>query len=588
VVAGQEMAMTGWRKPLGAVVLAAVLLLVSCSAGDDHALQRGTSDPQRGGVLTIVAQQKSFQHLDPQRNYLGEDMAFASSFLHRTLNSYAYSADAGRATELVPDLATDTGTPNADATSWSWTLKDGLRWEDGSSLTCADVKYGVSRSYATDVITDGPTYAITMLAVPTDTDGNSVYKGPYTVKGNDTAAFDRAVLCDGRTITFKLNRPVADFNHTVTLLCFSPVPKAADTGEKYDDHPMSSGPYKFQEYEKGAKLVLDRNDNWSPASDEHRGAYPDKVVVQLGLDPSVIDQRMMQDSGEDQHSVPWDALQPTSLSTVFGSDRFDDRRVEQFGPYVYYLVINAATVPNLDHRRAIAAALDRGLLRRIEGGRYAGDLADGVIKPILPRDYAPSGMWESLLGEPVPAHGNPDLPRRLIRRSGEPMKTLRYDYPQQPTNDKTAAAVVTSLNRVGIKVTLNPIGYEQFLAIVSDPDREGDLVWSAWGPDWPSASTIIPELFTPSGSYNLSRADDASFTDSVAAAMAVTDRDAQGRLWQQLNTEAMGRAWVVPLRFGRTQRLVGSKVMAASGRSGRVYLWAPYGSLSYGDLYLIR
>jgi hypothetical protein len=44
--------------------------------------------------------------------------------------------------------------------------------------------------------------------------------------------------------------------------------------------------------------------------------------------------------------------------------------------------------------------------------------------------------------------------------------------------------------------------------------------------------------------------------------------------------------WVVPTRFGREQRLAGSKVKSASGEDGQVYIWAPYGSWPYGDLYV--
>ena len=88
---------------------------------------------------------------------------------------------------------------------------------------------------------DGPQYAVAYLDIPKDKDGASVYKGPYVTKGNDTAAFDKAVTCDGSTITFNLANPVPDFNFTVTLSAFAPVPKAADTGEKYDQKPVSYG-----------------------------------------------------------------------------------------------------------------------------------------------------------------------------------------------------------------------------------------------------------------------------------------------------------------------------------------------------------
>jgi peptide/nickel transport system substrate-binding protein len=534
-------------------------------------------------MLTL---QDQILHLDPQRSYTGEDMAFANGYLQRTLNAYRVSPDGDKATELVPDLATDTGTPSDDATAWSWTLKDGVTWEDGSPITCEDVKYGVSRTFATDVITDGPTYAISMLDIPTDKDGASVYKGPYVTKGNDQAAYDKAVVCDGSTITFHLSRPVGDFGYTVTLPAFSPVPKAADTGEKYDDKPMSSGPYKIQEYTKGSQLVLVRNDSWDPSSDDYRGAYPDRIVYKFGLEAAVIDQRMIQDSGADKQTLTPDSIEPSSLATVFGSDRFADRRTNELDPYVRYYAVNVDKVPDLNQRKAIAVALDRAQLRTIAGGEYAGDLADGVIKPNLPIDYAPSGMWEDLLGGPVPDTGDPRRAKELIAASGKPMPEIQFDYAQSPTNDKAAAAIVASLGKAGIKVKPNPIEAGQFYGIVFDPDKEGALVALGWGADWANSSTIIPELFTPSGGFNLSRADDKAFTAKVEAAKAMTDRVAQAQQWKELNKEAMAQVWAIPARFQREQRLAGSKVKSASGKDGQVYIWAPYGSWSYVDLYV--
>jgi hypothetical protein len=49
----------------------------------------------------------------------------------------------------------------------------------------------------------------------------------------------------------------------------------------------------------------------------------------------------------------------------------------------------------------------------------------------------------------------------------------------------------------------------------------------------------------------------------------------------------MRQVWTIPLRFRDTQRLVGSKFGAANGPGRRVYLWAPYGSWPYADLYVV-
>ncbi len=63
--------------------------------------------------------------------------------------------------------------------TWKFTLVDTAKWQDGQKVTCDDVKYGISRTFATDVISNGPTYILQYLDVPKDADGSSVYKGPY-------------------------------------------------------------------------------------------------------------------------------------------------------------------------------------------------------------------------------------------------------------------------------------------------------------------------------------------------------------------------------------------------------------------------
>jgi peptide/nickel transport system substrate-binding protein len=581
---------TRTARGLAAVAVLA-MTVAGCGSGSGGGSGGGGGDTgaaQKGGTLTFLTLQEQLQHLDPQRNYTGEDLAFMNAYVERTLTAYKLSPDGTQSTELVPDLATDTGTPSDGAKTWTFTLKDGATFEDGTPITCADVKYGVSRTFATSVITDGPSYAISMLDIPTAKDGTSVYKGPYTTKDNDTAAFDKAVQCtDDKTVVFHLKAPVGDFNYTVTLLAFSPVPKSADTGEKYDDHPVSSGPYKIQSYEKGNQLVLVRNQNWSKATDSYRPAYPDKIVVKFGLDTSVIDQRLIADSGEDSRALTLgDAMDPSNLATVFTSDRYADRRVNDLDPYVRYIAINTTKVPNLDQRKAIAASIDRAQLRTVAGGAFAGDLADGVVKPNLPADYAPTGMWTGLLGQNIPDSGDPAYAKQLITQSGAPMKTLRYDYPQTPTNDRAAAALVGSMKRAGITVRPNPIEAGQFYSIVQDPAKEGDLVLAGWGPDWTNASTVVPELFTPTGGFDLSLADDKAFNEKAAAAKAMTDRDQQAAQWKDLDKQAMANVWVVPTRFGKTQRLAGSNVGDASGKDGHVYLWAPFGSWPYADLFV--
>lgn len=574
---------------LAAVASASALLLAACGGGsssEGSAAASGSAasgEGQKGGTINVLTIEEQFLHVDPQRIYTGVDLAFFNGYTTRTLTAYKF-AEGAEGVTIVPDMATDLGTPSEDAKSWSFTLKDGVSFEDGTPVTCEDVKYGVSRTFAQDVITDGPTYAISLLDIPKAEDGSSVYKGPYVTEGNDVAAFDKAVTCsdDNKTITFNLNRPAGDFNYTVTLTAFSPVPKAADTGEKYDDAVVSTGPYKIQEYTKGQKMVLVRNENWDPASDDYRPAYPDQIVVNFALDAAAIDQRLIADAGEDQSAVTLAGLQPENLATVFSGDpRFMDRSVDNFDPYVRYVAINTEKVPNQKQRQAIAVALNRAELITIAGGDFAGTIGDGVIKPNLATDYAPSGMWTDMFGAAVPDTGDAALAKKLIEESGEPMPELTYQFPISPANEKAAASIKASLEAAGMTVNIEGIEAGQYYGVVLDPAQEKEIVSAGWGPDWQNASTVIPELFGANGGFNLSRVDDPAYEAEVQAALAMTDRTQQADAWKALNKQAMEQAWVVPTRFGKIQYLWGSKV-------GNAFLWDAYGSMPFGDLYVAQ
>lgn len=492
---------------LAAVASASALLLAACGGGSSSSegseaasgSAAASGEGQKGGTINVLTIEEQFLHVDPQRIYTGVDLAFFNGYTTRTLTAYKF-AEGAEGVTIVPDMATDLGTPSADAKSWSFTLKDGVSFEDGTPVTCEDVKYGVSRTFAQDVITDGPTYAITLLDIPKAEDGSSVYKGPYVTEGNDVAAFDKAVTCsdDNKTITFNLSRPAGDFNYTVTLTAFSPVPKAADTGEGYDDAVVSTGPYKIQEYTKGQKMVLVRNENWDPASDDYRPAYPDQIVVNFALDAAAIDQRLIADAGEDQTAVTLAGLQPENLATVFSGDpRFTERSVDNFDPYVRYVAINTEKVPNQKQRQAIAVALNRAELITIAGGDFAGTIGDGVIKPNLATDYAPSGMWTDMFGAAIPDTGDAALAKSLIEESGEPMPELTYQFPISPANEKAAASIKASLEAAGMTVNIEGIEAGQYYGVVLDPAQEKEIVSAGWGPDWQNASTVIPSCSGP-------------------------------------------------------------------------------------------
>lgn len=570
---------------------ATAMALAACFGGNAPAdkSRNATGKPVKGGTLTMLMEGQQFNHIDPQRAAAPDDVAFLNAYLTRSLTAYKMSPDAKDAGVLVPDMATDTGTSTNGGKDWSFTLRDGIKWQDGTPVTCDDIKYGVSRTFVTNVLGGGPNYAVSYLDIPAVTvrerDGTtheeSVYKGPYVTKGNDTAAYDRAVVCAGQKITFHLSRPISDFNHAVTV-GMGAVPNASDTRDDYDKKIISNGPYKIQEYTPGSQLALVRNENWDKSSDPYRLAYPDKIVVKFGLDRSAMDQRMINNSGGDQRAVSRDPLLATDQATVFNDPRYKNRRVDSLSSTTLYLNINATKVPELKQRQAIAVAIDRAQIQALAGG----NLADGVISPVLSRDYAASGMWTSLLGKKIPDSGDPDYAKQLIQESGTAMPTITYSYPRSPDDASKAAVIQASLERAGIETELNPIEPSAYNSVISDPDMATELMDDSWAPAWPNPSTVIPALFTPIGSWDLSLVNDTTFNARVVVALSETDRSKQARLWQDLNEEAMRQAWVVPYLFPKAQRLAGSRVKAVSGKAGHLYTLPMSGGWPYQDMYV--
>lgn len=575
---------------LGAAVL---LGLAACGTTILPSQPPGSVPPspivKAGGTIYVLSGNEEWDQIDPQRVITPEDLAFFGSTIYRSLESFTPSADPTVGMSLTPDLATDLGSHNADATQWSFTLRDGVTWQDGSPVTCQDVKYGVSRTFATDVINQGPTYAITDLAIPYEADGNtSRYKGPYSGVGQ--ALFDKAVTCDGPTITFNLNKPVADFNEAVTL-GFFPVPKAADAGELYGQPghlPVSSGPYEVDSYSAGkdGRFVLVRNPRWNPASDPIRKAYPDRWEVEFGLDPSEIDQRLMASTGIDATDISYGPIQSDDRDTVFADPdharpRFAGRAVNGFDPSVRYLWVNVARVPDVNIRRAMWVALDRAALRDSMGGAFAGEYADGVIKPTIGQDYTPTGLLNGRLdwlhGRTIPDTGDPAFARQLISLATFKTLTLSFLFGgDSPAEFKAATIVKTSLERAGF--TVNIAGPPDYYSPAFDP-KNNDFGMGDWGADWPNASTVIPPLFASNGIWNMSQLHDAAFDAEINAAQGDLDRGTQATMWQSLNKEVVENMDVLPTLFTASQTLAGTRV-------GATYSWPAYSSWPFGAMYV--
>jgi peptide/nickel transport system substrate-binding protein len=571
------------------VVASASALLFGTALVSGTNVASAATTPKTGGILTLLEHEPRLDHLDPSRIYTGRDLAFMNSFHTRTLVAYNPVPGAAGA-NLVPDLATNTGVPSNQAKTWKFTLRPGTKFEDGTPITCEHVQYGTSRVFAQDVINNGPTYLLSWLDIPKDADGNSIYVGPYKSTKAAQAAYNKAVSCsaDHRTITFQLNKSIADFNYLATYGVISPIQPKKDTGDKYDLWPQATGPYKIVENSK-TQLRMVRNSNWSKASDPIRTPYPDEVIIQFGLDEEVIDQIMLEDTIPS--AINFGGPLPTNKDKFFGDSKFKNRRMNNSDPYANYIAFNVKAMPCLEIRQAMYYSRDaKALLDYAGGPTYAGSYATGVISPLVATDYAPTK---------VVGPGSPDfMPEGNITKAKALMDTAKTKCPadyKKATEDGITMDVRQSVTlndtipineaayaRAGIKVKWNIIS-SGYYSTVMNPAKQKDTSASGWGADWANASTVIPELFASFGGFNLSQntADPAykAFEDKVNLAMKTTDRKKQAAMWKELDAYAMKQMWVLPTVFGKAQEVWGSQL-------ANVFFWVPQGNPAYGKIWI--
>jgi peptide/nickel transport system substrate-binding protein len=555
--------MTSYRKRALAVAAAALLsiALAACGGGSDPSPGTGSSGAaSKGGTLTYYIR-AAVDHTDPQRTYVGRDITNWGRTVYRSLVTFPISDDPVKSTTPVPDLATDTGQSSEGGKVWKFTVKDGVTWQDGKQITCEDFKYGVSRVFATDVITGGPNYILTYLDIPTNAKtGLPTYEGPYTKVGQ--ADFDKAVTCEGSTITYHFKKPWADFPLALASLhMMDPYRADKDQGDKSNYQIFSNGPYMLDgtwDKEKGGTLVRNTNYKASTDSTDIRKALPDKIIFDIGKTSEQIADQLIADSGADKAAVTGQSIPAAYYSQITGA--VADRAVSVVSPFTDYLVPNFKQLTNLQVRQALAASLDDTAWVTAGGGDKAYTGATDVVNPAV-KGYQ-EGLFPGGAGDPAKS-------KQLLQQAGVKMPyPITYTYPSTETADKQAAAIKAGWEKGGFKVTLDGVAdADVYYTNIQNPDQKADVIWAGWGADWPSAITVTaplwdsrPNLTKNSNGQDYGAYKSDEFNGLVDQAQAATDLDSQTTVLQQADQVLAKDVAYIPVDTAIFYMLRGSDV----------------------------
>jgi len=553
------------RRSSAAVVVGVglVLLSTSCSPRMAATAESISAAPVTAGGTLYILRQGPVGGWDPQRLNVGADMAFAGRVFQRTLTAWAPATRQDTLPALAPDLATDTGKVAAGGRVWKFTLRKDATWQDGKSVTCDDVKYGISRTYATTQITGGLTYALDFLDVSRNADGSSTYAGPYDKTGQ--AAFDKAVTCSGRTISFKLGRPVPDFNQVVALSAFAPVRADKDRGGQSATAIFSDGPYMLKgAWQTGRGATFVRNPAWHATTDPIRKARPAEMIYQEGVPVETVLSRIMTNAGSDARAVTSDSAPQVLQNDILSNPAITARSSNPRGPFVDYLLPNfsRATMSHPAVRQALAMATNREAYVTALGGASAAEATYALINKSLPayRDFNPLN---------VPPHGDVARAHTLLQASGLtlPVK-ITVAYRKGSPADNAMVALKQGWQDAGFSVTLVGIENNYFTKIASvQNSRSYDVMWAVGSAPWPSGSSVIPSLFdsrlnlsASSSGQDYGRFASAAFSARIDAAAMIPDASHREKAWGDLDKELAANVAAIALTNSKSVFVHGAGV----------------------------
>ena len=549
------------RKSRVLVAVTAVLALgvtTACGGGDSDSDSNSntSSTPEFNGGLTKVfnpsdkkggtirmANEGDWDTLDPGETYYGYSWNFVRLYGRSLLTYKVEPGEAGN--ELTPDLAEGLGTPSDGGKTWTYKIRSGIKYEDGSVVKAADVKYAVLRSVDKATFPNGPAYFEQFLNLPEG------YKGPYKSKGVNT---DSAITVpDDTTIVFHLKQAFSGFDYLAALSQTVPVPEAQDKGANYKQHVISSGPYMFDQNNAGKNFSLKRNPNWDQATDPVRKALPDRYEVSLNVNADDIDNRLI--SGDLDVHVTGTGVQPAALGRVVGDPAIKAQTDNPYQSRLWYVSIVGTVAPfdKLECRQAVEYAADKTGYQTAYGGPLSGgDIATTLLPPNIP-GYQKYDLYPSPEGK-----GDVAKAKELLTKCGQPngfATNISYRA-ERPKEKATAESLQQSLAKVGIKLTLKPFPQGDYFAqYAGNPPyvkaNKLGLTLNGWGSDWNDGFGFLSQIVDSrviretGGSSNVS-VRDPEVDKMLDAAILNQDAKAREGQWAAIDKKVMEDAYILP------------------------------------------
>ena len=425
--------------------------------------------------------------------------------------------------EVIPGQA-ESYTVSDDGLVWTFTMRDGLKWSDGSDLTAKDFEYSFKRLAAPDTAAPYAETVVGMIDGYADATGNPDADGNTTTEP-DFDALNVVASEDGKTLTVTLSYPCAYFDKLAAFAAMSPVQQATveANGDAWCTAPdtfVCNGPYYISEWVPSERIVLAKNPNYVGGWDTSK-IVSDTITLLLLEDSSAA--YAAYNSGEAQlvKDVPTDEI-PSLTKAEDGGDFYVDTILG-----TYYISLNDQKEPFTDPnvRKALSLAIDRDYV--------ANTIMQGTYTPaynmVGPGIVDESGMFydnandgKTYISDDYEA--NLEAAKQALADAGYPngegFPTIEYSTNDAGYHTPVAEYLQQAWGELGITVNINKVEWASFTPLRRAGDYDASR--NGWVMDYNDPSNML-ELFTTSNGNNDGKYSSADF-DAAIEASKVADK----------------------------------------------------------------
>lgn len=497
------------------------LSLAACGGkGSDNSDDAGTSDGAsgEGGEITVQIG-PNLETLDPALN-----SAIDGANMLITLFEPLLIIDENN--EVQPGQAEEYEV-SEDGLVWTFTMRDGLKWSDGSDLTAKDFEYTFKRLCDTELAAPYGETVVGMIDGYDDAIGNPDENGETTTEP-DINKLNVVASEDGKTLTITLAYPCSYFDKIAAFATMSPVQQATveDNGDSWSVAPetyVCNGPYMIKEWTPSERIVCEKNPNYKGGWDSSR-IVTDTLTFLLLEDSSAAYAAYTGGEAQMIKDVPTEEI-PSLTPVEDGGDYYVDPMLG-----TYYLSMQTQKEPfnDVNVRKALNLAIDRDYIANVVmQGTYSpayNFVGPGVI------DADPENMFYDVSkdangGEPFISEdyeANMEEAKKALADAGYPngegFPTITYSTNDQGYHVAVAEYLQSCYKELGITMNIDKVEWASFT-----PQRRAgdyDMARNGWVYDYNDASNMIELLYSSNGNndgkYN-SKEFDAAIDKSRCA-----------------------------------------------------------------------